>query len=211
MPGRIFLIQTTVPSSFAGPLRCPFGYITVRRPVLGKARAPFFQLNAFLFCFLALHTDNPGRPRCFKTTGHRRDAGGRHAPMQGLLGVQRRFFLSGGDMQAALRFPGSPLLVSRSPFLNVRLLRRLGRGMEADWVSKTDIEKRTPDNESRTSRDGLVLVRDGLLVGIPKHGVSWKGDYIDEGLFAGPRRVGGKVRMQKQNFWVMVSFLQCRN
>ena len=79
--------------------------------------------------------------------------------------------------------------------------------MEADWVSKTDIEKRTPDNErrtpssssfgfkstvsrgkaatkSRTSRDGLLLARDGLLARVPKHGVFWKGEYKDGGVFA---------------------------
>ena len=50
-----------------------------------------------------------------------------------------------------------------------------------------------------------MLVRDGLLVGIPKHGVSWKGDYIDEGLFAGPKRVEGTVRMQNQS--TLSSFL----
>lgn len=51
-----------------------------------------------------------------------------------------------------------------------------------------------------TRRNGLVTTRDGLslLTGIPKHGVSWKGDYIDEGLFAGPKRVEGTVRMQNQ-------------
>ena len=35
-----------------------------------------------------------------------------------------------------------------------------------------------------------MLVRDGLLVGIPKHGVSWKGGNIDEGVFAGPPTYG---------------------
>ena len=35
-----------------------------------------------------------------------------------------------------------------------------------------------------TRRNGLVTTRNGLLVGIPKHGVSWKGDYIEEGVFA---------------------------
>ena len=45
-----------------------------------------------------------------------------------------------------------------------------------------------------------MLVRDGLLVGIPKHGVSWKGDYIDEGLFAGPKRVEGTVSSLKLKF-----------
>ena len=53
-----------------------------------------------------------------------------------------------------------------------------------------------------------MLVRDGLLARVPKHGVLWKGGYIDEGLFAGPRRVGGKVRMQSHIVWVLFSFLQ---
>ena len=66
-------------------------------------------------------------------------------------------------------------------------------------------------SQSRTSRDGLVLVRDGLLARVPKHGVSWKGDYIDEGPFAGPRRVEGKVQMKNHTAWIMLSFLQCKD
>ena len=38
--------------------------------------------------------------------------------------------------------------------------------------------------QSATRRNGLVTTRDGLLARIQKHGVSWKGDYFDEGVFA---------------------------
>ena len=45
--------------------------------------------------------------------------------------------------------------------------------------------------QSATRRNGLVTTRDGLLARIQKHGVSWKGDYFDEGVFAGPKGLKG--------------------
>ena len=36
-------------------------------------------------------------------------------------------------------------------------------------------------SQGATSRNGLLIARDGLLARVPKHGVSWKGEYKDEG------------------------------